>query len=207
MAQASAGTRTVIAAHLVLTLYGHWAVNDPRGSLSASFDDLKFAPLGPIHFGRKAESRQPSKEELREFHRRHGELLNFPVIWMDAATRSEAAAAVAEVIADRGYTCYACAVCSNHLHLLFRTHRDRARQMWEYLAQAIRRRLRHRFSETIQPGHPVISARPYHLLLFSPAQVRRTVRYIDQNPRKEGLPRQRWPFVTEYDGWPMNRSD
>jgi hypothetical protein len=30
--------RRVIAVHLVLTLYGHWAVNDPRGSGSNRWD-------------------------------------------------------------------------------------------------------------------------------------------------------------------------
>jgi hypothetical protein len=37
----------VIAGHHIFVLYGHWAVNDPRGSGSTEFMNLKFAPLGP----------------------------------------------------------------------------------------------------------------------------------------------------------------
>lgn len=56
--------RRVIAVHLVLTLYGHWAVNDPRGSGSSDFIDHKFEPLGAIHFGRAPKSEQPTRRQL-----------------------------------------------------------------------------------------------------------------------------------------------
>jgi hypothetical protein len=58
----------VIAAHLILTLYGQWAVNDPRGSESVDFVDLKFAPLGPILFGRRPDGEQPTREEPRRYY-------------------------------------------------------------------------------------------------------------------------------------------
>ena len=197
--------RSAIAAHLVLTLYGHWAVNDPRGSGSTEFIDRKFAPLGPIYVGRKPEEEQPTREQLRAFHEQHGEMLNFPLLWIDAAGRRESAAAVEQVIGDRGYTCYACAICRNHLHLVIRTHRDKARAMWEHFSEGIRQRLRLRFFEQISANHPVISARPYNVLLNAPDAVWRRIEYAENNPVKEGLPRQRWPFVTPYDNWPFHK--
>jgi hypothetical protein len=102
----SARTRRVIAVHLVFTLYGHWAVNDPRGSGSTDFLDDKFEPLGPIHQGRKPRHEQPTRDELKAFHAQHEELLNFPVFWIDQAMRLEIAQAIREVIAAQGYTCY-----------------------------------------------------------------------------------------------------
>ena len=45
--------KSVIAHHLIWTLYGHWLPNDPRGSGSRELLDEKFAPLGEIHHGRK----------------------------------------------------------------------------------------------------------------------------------------------------------
>src|SRR5947207_15538228 len=95
---ASHRSRRVIAVHLVLTLYGHWAVNDPRGSGSDEFIDLKFEPLGPIHFGRKSARQQPTRRELKEFHAKHEELLNFPVFWIDQAKAQAISEAIAEVI-------------------------------------------------------------------------------------------------------------
>ena len=102
------------------------------------------------------------------FHGEHAALLNFPVLWIDDAMRAEVARAIEEMIRFRGYTCYACAICSNHVHLVIRTHREKARQMWDHFADSIRRRLRLRFPETISAHHPVISARPYNVLLYAP---------------------------------------
>jgi hypothetical protein len=195
----------VIACHHILSLYGHWAVNDPRGSGSSGFADVKFAPLGPIHFGRRPNGEQPTREELRAFHEKHGELLNFAVVWIDDAMRCEIAGAVDDAIRAHGYTCYACAICSNHLHLVIRTHRHKARQQWDNLAECIRRRVRHRFAERIAAQHPVISARPYSVLLFTPDEVWTRVRYVENNPLKDGLLRQRWEFVTPYDNWPLHK--
>lgn len=199
--------RSVIAAHLVLTLYGHWAVNDPRGSGSSEFIDPKFEPLGPIHQGRKSQSQQPSRQELRAFHREHETLLNFSLIWVDEAKAQAIAEAIEEVITARRYTCYACAICSNHVHLVIRTHKDKAPTMWERFAESIRTRLRLRFAPPgeISPHHPVISARPYNVLLYAPDEVRRRIAYVEDNPVKEGRSTQRWGFVRAYDGWPLHK--
>jgi REP element-mobilizing transposase RayT len=197
--------RTVIAAHLIHTLYGHWAVNDPRGSGSRDFIDRKFEPLGPIHHGRKPRDQQPSREELRAFHAEHKELLNFPLIWVDEAKAQAIAEAMGGVIGERKYTCYACAICSNHMHLVIRTHRDKAPAMWSHFAEGVRQRLRHCFSSQISPHHPVISARPYNVLLYSPDEVWGRIGYVEKNPLREGLPMQRWGFVTPYDNWPLHK--
>ncbi len=196
---------SVIAAHLVFTLYGHWAVNDPRGSGSSAFIDDKFEMLGPIHHGRKSAHAQPTPEELRSFHHKHSELLNFRTIWIDDLKRKEIAIAIEEVIKTQRYTCYACAICANHLHLIIRTHRDKANTMWDNIAENIKHRLRHRFPDEVCANHPVISARPYKVFLKSTEDVWRCIKYIDANPTKEGLEQQHWPFVTPYNNWPNHK--
>ncbi len=35
---------------------------------------------------------------------------------------------------------------------------------------------------------------------LDPEDVPRAIRYVEENPIKEGLPRQRWSFVTPFDG-------
>ncbi len=200
--QQSGHGQSVIAAHLIFMLYGHWAVNDPRGSGSLDFYDDKYKPLNPIFHGRKPKHMQPSRNELRDFHREHGKLLNFDTIWIDDTKRQVIANAVDMVIRERRYTCYACAICANHLHLNIRTHRDRAVVMWDHIADRIRTRLRLRFPNEMSVHHPVISARPYKVYLRSADDVCRCIEYIELNPIKEQLGRQDWDFVTRYDGWP-----
>jgi REP element-mobilizing transposase RayT len=197
--------RRVIAVHLVLTLYGHWAVNDPRGSGSTDFIDGKFEPLGPIHFGRKPNRDQPSRKQLKEFHAQHEELLNFPIFWIDDAKREAIADAIREVIRAHGYTCYACAICGNHVHLLIRTHKHDALTIWTHFAEGMRERLRLRFPTEISPNHPVISARPYKVFLYHPDQVWDRIGYVQSNPLKENLPAQRWDFVAAYDNFPFHK--
>ena len=197
--------RRVIAVHLVFTLYGHWAVNDPRGSGSIAFIDLKFEPLGPIHFGRKPKREQHTRRELKDFHAKHEELLNFPLFWIDDARRAAIADAIREQIHAQVYTCYACAICGNHVHLVIRTHKHDALTMWDHFANTIRGRLRLRFPHEITPNHPVISARPYKVFLYTTHEVWDRIDYVESNPLKERLPAQHWDFVTPYDNFPFHK--
>lgn len=103
------------------------------------------------------------------------------------------------------YTCYACAIVSNHIHLLIRTHKHDSLTIWTHFAEGIRRRLRLRFHSQIAPGHPVISDRPYKVFLYTPPEVWQRINYIQKNPLKENLPAQRWTFVTLYDNFPFHK--
>ena len=194
---------SIIGHHLIWTLYGHWLANDLRGSGSNELREEKFSDLGPIHHGRKPEHVQPKRDELREFHKAAETLLNFPRIWLDAAKRQDVGEVIGEVIAKQGYTVWACAVLSNHAHLVIRRHRDDALTMWHTFADTLRLRLREEASLSL--GHPVFSERPYKVFLHNPHEVRTRVAYVERNPEKEGLPCQKYGFVTEYNNWPFHK--
>ncbi|MCG8409457.1 MAG: hypothetical protein MI923_29995 [Phycisphaerales bacterium] len=117
----------VIAHHLILTGYGHWLPNDPRGSLSREIRAGKLFALGDIHYGRKTQ--QPSREGLRAFQKKAQRQLEHPVLWFDAAKRQAIADAFDRVVQSHRYTCFACAILSNHAHLVIRKHRDKAETM------------------------------------------------------------------------------
>lgn len=193
--------RIALAHHLILTLYGHWPPNDNRGSGSADFRDDKFAALGPIHHGRKPAHEQPTRGELRAFHKQVQPLLNYPIFWIDDAKRQACADAIREVLRANKYTCYACAICANHLHLLIRRHRDDWQIMWRHLVNALCAALRG--FDDLSDDHPVISNRPYAVYAYDPEGIRARIDYIERNPEKEGLARQHHDFVTAYDGWPF----
>ena len=50
----------------------------------------------------------------------------------------------------------------------------------------------------VPPNHPVWSHRPYKVFLYSPGDVLGHIDYVNDNPVKEGLPRQQWGFVVPY---------
>jgi len=193
--------RQVLAHHLVMTLYGHWPPNDLRGSGSSELRDPKFEVLGEIYQGRKPKHLQPTKVELRAFHREVGKILKHRVIWIDHATRQVVAEAIERVVRGNKYTCYACAICSNHMHLVIRRHRDDWRTMWTHLTNAVRKGLGE--FDDVRLDHPVFSERPYAVYLYSPQDIRGRIEYVMENPEKEGLPRQDFEFVMAYDGWPF----
>jgi REP element-mobilizing transposase RayT len=194
---------SIIAHHLLWTLYGHWLANDPRGSGSEDVRDPKLAPLGDVHLGRKPARLQPSQGELRGFYREARPMLQYAPFWLDEAKRQAVAGAIGEVVCRKLYTVWACAVLSNHVHLVVRRHRDDARTIWRMIADATRLRLRE-FAD-VEAEHPVWAARPYAAFLDSPERVRRCVAYVERNPLKEGLAAQQFDFVIPYDGWPFHR--
>jgi REP element-mobilizing transposase RayT len=193
--------RIIIGHHLILHGYGHWLPNDPRGSGSDEIRQEKLVDLGPVHKGRK--KHQPLRHEMREFKREADEKLDFPLLWFDDAKRQALGKSVEEVISKEGYTVWGCAIMRNHIHLCIRRHRDDAKTMWNNFAEETSKRLR--LFATVPPNHPVWSTRPYKVFLYTPDDVRRVIAYIEDNPRKDNLIEQHWPFVTLYDGWPVRK--
>jgi hypothetical protein len=192
---------TVIALHLVMHGYGHWLANDPRGSGSRELREDKFADLGPVHIGRKRV--QPPKEDLRDFYREAETRLEYETLWFKEPARTVIACALEQICKQRNYTAWACAVLPNHAHVLLRIHREKGDLMWEHAAVAARDALWN--AGLVTRGHPVWSNRPYVVFKTSVAMVRNCVKYIEDNPPKHNLPRQVYPWVTEYDGWPHQR--
>ena len=73
--------------------------------------------------------------------------------------------------------------------------------MWNHLALATRDALRS--AKLVPPDHPVWSSRPYVVFKTTVRAVYKAVEYVEDNPGKEGLPRQSYQWVEMYDGWPQ----
>ena len=191
----------VIAHHLIWTAYGWWLPNDPRGSGSTEIRNDVLAELGELHLGRKRV--QPASAAVRTFYEQAAERLQHPLLTFDDSARSVIAGSFAEVVAVQKYTCYACAIMPDHVHLLIRKHKHQAEEMIDRLKDAGRRSLiaaGHR-----GPVHPTwTNGGGWKVFLDHPDEIRRTIGYIERNPLPLGLPKQIWKFVTPYDGWPLH---
>src|SRR5262245_15297656 len=187
----------VIAHHLICTAYGWWLPNDPRGSESHEIRVERIAELGELHHGRKPV--QPLPSVLRDFYRRASDNLKHELLQFDEADWEVVAGSFARVIREAGYTCYACALMPDHVHLLVRRHRDQAEVMLERFQEASR-------EDLIAAGrrpvvHPVWGGPGWKVFLNSRDGIERVIRYIRANPVIIGRPIQEWPFVTPYNGW------
>ncbi len=190
---------TVIAYHLVWTAYGWWLPNDPRGSTSHAIRSDVIADLGQLHFGRKRV--QPASHIIREFYERAAGKLKHALLTFDSDEREALAACFGQTIRSHAYTCYACAIMPDHVHILIRKHKHRAEDMIQNLQHESRECLR--ANGRREKDHPVWGGPGWKVFLDTPDDVERTIRYVEQNPINARLPAQSWQFVKKNDGWPL----
>ena len=191
----------VIAYHLVWTACGWWLPNDPRGSVSQRVASDILADLGELHYGRKRV--QPAGWVIRDFYQRAQDLLKFELRTFSPQEVPAIADSFESCLHDSGYTCYACAIMPDHVHVLIRKHKHRAEDMIRNLQEMSRLHLQ---QIGLRAGHPVWGGPGWKVFLHHPDDVRRTIRYIQQNPVKAKLPLQHWGFVKEYDDWPLHKA-
>lgn len=189
---------TVAAHHLIWTIYGYWLPNDPRGSMSQEIRADVLKELGEIHYGRKRV--QPAGWKVGEFQRAAQPLLKHELLPFTDAEINAVGEALAETICERQFTCYACAVMPDHVHMVIRKHRDTAEEMIDAFQQASARALRGRGTR-FGENHPVWGGPGWKVFLFTRSDIERTNRYVARNPEKARRPAQLWPFVVPYDGW------
>ena len=191
----------VIAHHLIWTAYGHWLPNDPRGSTSRTVCSDLIAELGEHHYGRRRV--QPSRQKVREFYDGAGVVLKHPLL----AFSNEQIDIIAEVVSQQQYTCYACAVMPDYTHLVIRKHKHRSEEMIERLQSTSRLRLQNPALGdecSIDINHPIWTSGGFGGFIDHPDVVRKVIRYVENNPIKQRMPGQSWPFVKTYDGWPLH---
>lgn len=190
----------VIGYHIILTGYGHWLPNDPRGSMSHEVFSPDLMPLAEHHFGRR--KIQPSKEMLRTFFVEAQQRLKHPILWWEEAERQAMGTAFGEIVREKRLTCHACAILPNHVHLLMRKHRIQTEEMPEALKE--RTRTTFRKTKLVEKEHPIYSDRQCHVYKSDVQAMRSCVRYIESNCRKHKLPQQNHDFVTPYNNWPLH---
>lgn len=189
----------VLCHHLIWTAYGWWLPNDPRGSISHEIRSNVIADLGTIHYGRKRV--QPAGHDVGAFYERARASLKHELLTFTPEASAAIARAFEAIIHQRNYTCYACAIMPDHVHLAMRKHRDHAETMISEFQNASAIALH---GEAHRPSdHPVWGGPGWKVFLDSRGDIERTIRYIEDNPIKQRMPAQRWPFVTPYDSWPQ----
>ena len=192
----------VIAHHLMWTLYGWWLTNDPRGSTSQTIRNDILKELGELHFGRKRI--QPTGKEVRSFYESAGSKLKYDLLTISPNDFTTVARTFETSIRSCGYACYALAIMPGHVHLVIRKHKDHAETMIENLQELTREQI---IDLGLRPtDHPVWTQGGYKVFLDTPDDVWRTIRYVDDNPVKQRLPRQSWDFVAPYDNWPHHKT-
>ena len=190
----------VVAYHSIISAYGFWLPNDPRGSWSDFVGswDLLLA-------GGKATRIQTDRSVAAAPHDRTARLavkrrLKAPPVKFTGIQARTIGHGMAGVIMARQYAVRACAILPDHLHLVIARYARRIESIISELKFAATRQL---YAEGLHPfqdwdGRRRISAwavGSWNVFLGTD-DISRAVHYVENNPIKQGLSRQRWSFVT-----------
>lgn len=196
----------VIGYHLILTTYGFWLPNDPRGSWSSFVGSDELFRVA----GRATKTDEPRSvagrshdRALRIQAKRH---LARPPVRLDGPQALTIARGFASFLRWDGAAAWACAVLPDHAHLVLARAERPIEETARRLKAAATKRLA---AEGMHPlaGFATASGKlpkpwtrgEWKVFLDSPDDVRRAVRYVEDNPVKAGMPRQRWSFVVPYE--------
>jgi REP element-mobilizing transposase RayT len=197
----------VLGYHVCFGAYGFWLPNDPRGSGSTFVGAKHLRPFGPATgLGERSRSvaRREHDRRLRLEAKRH---LKYPAVRFTGLQAKAAGDGFGDYVRRNGVVVWACSILPEHVHLVIARHRYDIESVIEQLKGAATRRL---LKENLHPfGHlRKANGRPpscwqrdaWFPFLWTPEDVRERIRYVENNPLKEGKPPQRWPFVVPYEG-------
>jgi REP element-mobilizing transposase RayT len=111
------------------------------------------------------------------------------------------------IIAEDEITVWACCILPEHAHLVAARHRHTIERIVNLFKGAATRQL---LAEEL---HPLAQFRDANgdvpkcwargegkIFLNTEADIRRSITYAEDNPLKEGKPRQQWGFITPFEG-------
>ena len=195
----------VLGYHIILSAYGFWLPNDPRGSWSEwirKWEVLLYGQATKVTTTRSVANRPHDREERLKAK----DALDYPPVVFTGLQCREIGNGFASEVQKCGYTVWACAVLPTHTHLVVARHRYKSERIMLRLKAAATTRLvecgMHPFQEFRDPDTGRCprcwSQGGWKVYLDSPEDIVRSVGYVEDNPGKEGKPRQRWTFVTPY---------
>jgi REP element-mobilizing transposase RayT len=193
----------VIAYHCVFSTYGFWLPNDPRGSNSpvVRADNLKkFGPATLVTETRRSVANRPHDRAARLAAK--ASLVRPEVVFSGSQARSVGIGFGTQV-RKSGYRVHACAILPQHVHLVVGRHRYSIEQIVRLMRQAATAQLLadglHPFERDEQGRLPSVWGQGFRkVYLFTADDVHRAIRYVAENPLRDGKPRQNWSWVVPY---------
>jgi REP element-mobilizing transposase RayT len=191
----------VIGYHVVIGAYGFWLPNDPRGSWSEFVGSYELYRYGAATKVQTSQSQAMRPHDVR-LRLQAKQALKHPAVQFSGEQARSVGTGFAAYVRKSGLVVQACAILPDHLHLVIDRSRLTIEQTVIQLKGAATRQLvadkLHPFLHIRLPGGrpPKCFARgEWSVFLEDEEDVRRAVRYVEENPLKEGKPRQRWSFV------------
>jgi REP element-mobilizing transposase RayT len=113
---------------------------------------------------------------------------------------------IGRIISDFGLPCFAAAILHSHVHMVIRRQNHLAEEWVGYFKRSASRVLRqtglHPFADAV--GNDARLPSPWadggwKVFLHTHEDVQRAIRYVEDNPVRDGMPPQRWKWVVAYE--------
>ena len=194
----------VIGYHIIITAYGFWLPNDPRGSWSDFVGSWELHLLGRAtrtHL-RHSLANRPHDRAQRLAAK---QFLNYPPVRFSGRQALTILHGFADAISTAKYIAHACSILPAHVHLVMARHSRNAERMATHLKSSaslslIKANL-HPLADSkkLNGRIPSVWGRGlWKVYLDSEADMDRAIRYVENNPLKDDKPRQKWSFVKPY---------
>jgi REP element-mobilizing transposase RayT len=189
-----------LAHHLIFGAYAQWLPNDPRGSFSTLVRSLDlYRAAGKTT---KSRTRRPLTPDTLHAAQR---ALRYPPVTFTRDQRDAIAAGFQTAITRSRFTLHACSILPFHVHAVVKAHTYPIEQVMNQLkgeaTKALNNAKLHPFQNTFLPSgkrHSPWAEDGWDVDLDTPADITRSTKYVEDNPAKEGLPPQHWPFIIPY---------
>ncbi len=194
----------VLAYHLIITAYGFWLPNDPRGSWSEFVRAWEL-----LRFGRATKTTE-KRSVARKTHDRALRLeakrsLARPPVLFDGRQALAIAQGFANYVRRSDCVLWACAIMPDHVHAVVARHRYSIEQVSNLMKGAASASLTkagiHPFRDSAYRDATVPtpwSRGEWSVYLYDDVGIRRAIDYVNQNPTREGFKAQHWKFVKAY---------
>ena len=186
----------VLGYHTIMTMYGFWLPNDPRGSWSdfvRSWELFRFGKATKV-----TTSRSLARVEHDQARRRAAKsALTYPPVVLTGRQAGAVGRGFAQAGRDAAYVIHACSILPQHVHMVLARHPRPIRRVAGHLKARGTRALKADglWGDT---RRPIWTRRSWNVYLNTPEDIRRAIRYVVNNPLKERKPLQHWSFVTPY---------
>lgn len=191
----------IVGYHIIFGTYGFWLPNDPRGSWSDFVGAWDLFRIGGAATTTDERRSLASRTHDRQQRLTAKTKLKYPPVVLTGVQACAVGRGFARYFARADTPVWACAILPDHVHLVVGRGRLAVERLVIALKGAATRELK---NEGIHPlaafAHaagnvPKCFARGEWTVYLDPKDVTRAIRYVENNPLKEGLPRQTWSFV------------
>jgi REP element-mobilizing transposase RayT len=191
--------------HVIWGAYGFWLPNDPRGSWSDFVASWELA-----RFGQATHSVERPDVDLEQWARWRTaaiQALKDPPVVLNGPQARAVGTGLGNGVRKSHLTIWACSILPEHVHLVIARHTYKVEQICNLLKGEATKQMK---AESLHPQERFRDRRgklpsmwaegQWKVFLDSEEAIEAAIRYVEENPLKEGKPAQQWLFVTPSTG-------